>query len=203
MTKVKICGCRTPEDIKHAAEAGADFVGMVLAPNTTRFVPVGERSALVETAQHFGIPLVCVLRDNPMPVDPDEAKDWYPGDWVQWHGQEGSEWSAVDRRPAIRAVAGATGLREHAEFPCQHFLLDHDQPGSGKPFDWSSLQNVQLPKKWFLAGGLTADNVVRAVRTLRPWAVDVSSGVESSPGVKCKKKIQDFISAVQRADHPA
>ncbi|MCH2151538.1 MAG: hypothetical protein MK075_07875, partial [Phycisphaerales bacterium] len=97
MTKVKICGCRTPEDIKHAAEAGADFVGMVLAPNTTRFVPVGDRSALVKTAQHFGIPLVCVLRDNPMPAGPDEAKDWYPGDWVQWHGQEGSEWSAVDR----------------------------------------------------------------------------------------------------------
>ena len=203
MTKIKICGCRTPEDIKHAAEAGADFVGMVLAPNTTRFVPVGDRPALVETAQHLGIPLVCVLRDNPMPEGPDEAKDLYPGDWVQWHGQEGSEWSVVDRRPAIRAVAGATGLREHEQFPCQHFLLDHDQPGSGKPFDWSSLQNVQLPPKWFLAGGLTADNVVRAVRSLRPWAVDVSSGVESSPGVKCKEKIQDFISAVQQADHPA
>ena len=88
MTKVKICGCRTPEDIKHAAEAGADFVGMVLAPNTTRFVPAGERSALVETAQHFGTPGV---RPPGQPYSgwSDEAKDWYPGDWVRWHGQEG------------------------------------------------------------------------------------------------------------------
>lgn len=200
MTKVKICGCRTPEDIQHAVEAGADLVGMVLAPNTTRFVPVEARLPLVEAAGHFGVPLVCVLRNNPIPSGPAEARDWYPGDWVQWHGQEGPEWPSVDHRPSIRAVAGASGFREQSEFRCNHFLVDHDQPGSGRIFDWSSLQNVQMPKGWFLAGGLTAENVGRAVRTLQPWAVDVSSGVESSPGVKCKQKIQDFIAAVRRAD---
>ena len=87
MTKIKICGCRTPADIQHAAEAGADFVGMVVAENTKRYVPTEDRSPLVEAARDFDIPLVCVLRDNPKPKDQSEAEHWYPGDMVQWHGQ--------------------------------------------------------------------------------------------------------------------
>ena len=203
MTKIKICGCRNPEDIQYAAEAGADFVGMVVAPNSTRFVPAEDRPSLVQAATRFDIPLVCVLRNNPKPRDQIEAEDWYPGDMVQWHGQEDSSWSLTDSRPSIRAVGGAKGLVEHAGFPCRHFLLDHDQPGSGQPFDWSSLQDISLPKEWILAGGLNAVNVEVAVRTLKPWAVDVSSGVESSPGVKSLEKIQAFVTAVKRADHMA
>ena len=88
-------------------------------------------------------------------------------------------------------------------FPCRHFLLDHDQPGSGHAFDWGSLNASSLPEEWFLAGGLNAGNVENAIRTLKPWAVDVSSEVESSPGVKCREKIQEFVDAVRRADHKA
>ena len=203
MTKIKICGCRTPADIEYATEAGADFVGMVVAQNPTRFVPAEDRPSMVHAARHLGIPLVCVLRNNPKPSSAVEAIEWYPGDIVQWHGQEDSDWAKVDPRPSIRAVAGAKGLRQHADFPCRHFLLDHDQPGSGKPFDWSSLQHMELPKQWFLAGGLHAGNIDLAIRTLRPWAVDVSSGVESAPGVKCRKRIQDFVAAVRQAEHQA
>ena len=203
MTKIKICGCRTPADIQHAAEAGADFVGMVVAENTKRYVPTRDRSSLVAAARDFDIPLVCVLRDNPKPQDQSEADYWYPGDMVQWHGHEDESWSLIDCRPSIRAVTGAKGLLEHAGFPCRHFLLDHDQPGSGHPFDWGSLERCSLPEDWFLAGGLNAGNVENAIRTLKPWAVDVSSGVESSPGVKCREKIQEFVDAVRRADHKA
>ena len=200
MTKVKICGCRTPSDIQHASEAGADFVGMVVAPNTTRFVPAEDRLSLVAAARESGIPLVCVLRNNQKPSGPMEAQDWYPGDMVQWHGQEGPDWASIDPRPSIRAVSGVNGLIENANFPCQHFLLDHDQPGSGQPFDWNSLQQTKLPKEWILAGGLHPLNVDQAVRRLRPWAVDVSSGVESSPGAKCADKIRAFVDAVRQAD---
>ncbi len=203
MTKIKICGCRTPADIQHAAEAGADFVGMVVAKNTKRYVPTEDRWSLLEAARDFDIPLVCVLRDNPKPKDQSEAENWYPGDIVQWHGHEDETWSLVDSRPSIRAVSGAKGLLEHAGFPCRHFLLDHDQPGSGHAFDWGSLNDSSLPDEWFLAGGLNAGNVEDAIRTLKPWAVDVSSGVESAPGVKCREKIQEFVDAVRRADHKA
>ena len=203
MTKIKICGCRTPADIQYAAEAGANFVGMVVAVNTTRYVPPEDRPSLVEAASHFQIPLVCVLRNNSKPKDQTEAENWYPGDMVQWHGQEDSSWSLVDSRPSIRAVSGAKGLIHHAGFPCLHVLLDHDQPGSGQTFDWGSLKGVDLPEEWFLAGGLNSGNVGEAIRTLKPWAVDASSGVESSPGVKCREKIQAFVAAVRRADHKA
>ena len=203
MTKIKICGCRTPADIQHAAEAGADFVGMVVAENTKRYVPTEDRPSLVAAAREFDIPLVCVLRDNPKPQDKSEAERWYPGDMVQWHGHEDESWPLIDPRPSIRAVCGAKGLLEHAGFPCRHFLLDHDQPGSGHPFDWGSLEGSSLPEEWFLAGGLNAGNVENAILTLKPWAVDVSSGVESSPGVKCREKIQSFVDAVRRADHKA
>ena len=203
MTKIKICGCRTPADIQHAAEAGADFVGMVVAENTKRYVPTEDRSSLVVAAREFDIPLVCVLKDNPKPQDKSEAERWYPGDMVQWHGHEDASWPLIDARPSIRAVSGAKGLLEHAGFPCRHFLLDHDQPGSGHPFDWGSLEGSSLPEEWFLAGGLTAGNVENAIRTLKPWAVDVSSGVESSPGVKCREKIQAFVDEVRRVDQTA
>ena len=203
MTKIKICGCRTPADIHHAAEAGADFVGMVVAENTKRYVPTKDRSSLVEAARDFDIPLVCVLRDNPKPQDQSEAENWYPGDIVQWHGQEDESWPLVDSRPSIRAVSGAEGLLQHAGFPCRHFLLDHEQPGSGHAFDWDSLKGSRLPEEWFLAGGLNAGNVENAIRTLNPWAVDVSSGVESSPGMKCQEKIRAFVAAVKRADQKA
>ena len=203
MTNIKICGCRTPADIQHAAEAGADFVGMVVAQNTMRYVPTEDRSSLVAAASEFNIPLVCVLRDNPKPQDKSEAERWYPGDMVQWHGHEDESWPLIDPRPSIRAVSGAKGLLEHAGFPCRHFLLDHDQPGSGHPFDWGSLEGSSLPEEWFLAGGLNADNVENAIRTLKPWAVDVSSGVESSPGVKCREKIQAFVDEVRRVDQTA
>ena len=200
MTKIKICGCRSPEDIQHAAEAGADFVGMVVAPNTTRYVPDEVRPSLIAAASHYEITLVCVLRNNPKPRNPAEAENWYPGDMVQWHGQEDDDWPLVDPRPSIRAVSGARGLAENANFPCRHFLLDHDQPGSGQPFDWRSLQRIDLPKQWLLAGGLHSGNVEHAVRMLEPWGVDVSSGVESSPGLKCREKIRAFVEAVRRAD---
>ena len=203
MTKIKICGCRTPADIQHAAEAGADFVGMVVAENTKRYVPTEDRLSLLAAARDFEIPLVCVLRDNPKPKDQSEAERWYPGDMVQWHGHEDESWSLVDSRPSIRAVSGPKGLLEYAGFPCRHFLLDHEQPGSGLAFEWSSLEGSSLPEEWFLAGGLNAGNVEDAIRTLKPWAVDVSSGVESSPGVKCRENIQAFVDAVRRADHKA
>ena len=203
MTKIKICGCRTPADIQYAAEAGADFVGMIVAKRTKRYVPTEDRPSLVSAARDFDIPLVCVLRDNPKPKGQSEAENWYPGDMVQWHGHEDESWSLVDSRPSIRAVSGAKGLLEHPEFPCRHFLLDHDQPGSGHAFDWGSLEGSSLPEEWFLAGGLNAGNVENAIRTLKPWAVDVSSGVESLPGVKCREKIQAFVDAVRRADHKA
>ncbi len=199
MTKVKICGCRSAADIEAAAAAGADFAGMVLAPQSVRFVPPESRSRIVEAARSCNITLVCVLRNNPKPVDPAEAERWYPGDMVQWHGDEGSEWASLDQRPAIRAVSGADGLRKHGKFPCRHLLVDHPEPGSGQTWDWAALQPDAPEGDWFLAGGLDAENVGDAIRALNPWAVDVSTGVEASPGEKCPQKIREFAEAVRRS----
>ena len=190
---------------RHSARrrSGCRFCWHGCGRKTKRYVPTEDRPSLVAAARDFDIPLVCVLRDNPKPKDKSEAERWYPGDMVQWHGHEDESWPLIDSRPSIRAVSGAKGLLEHAEFPCRHFLLDHDQPGSGHPFDWGSLEGSSLPEEWFLAGGLNAGNVENAIRTLKPWAVDVSSGVESSPGVKCREKIQSFVDAVRRVDQKA
>ena len=200
MTKIKICGCRTSADVEAAAAAGADFAGMVLAPNTIRFVPPENRPAIVAAARASNITLVCVLRNNPKPADPVEAERWYPGDMVQWHGNEQAEWARLDPRPAIRAVSGADGFARHAHFPCRHFLIDHRDPGSGQAWDWDSLRSIALPGDWFLAGGLHPDNVRAAIDAVAPWAVDVSTGVEATRGQKCPKKIQDFVQAVRQSD---
>ncbi|MAV55647.1 MAG: N-(5'-phosphoribosyl)anthranilate isomerase [Phycisphaerae bacterium] len=200
MTKIKICGCQTPADIQHAAACDVDFVGMVLVPGTIRFVPPNQRPDLVKTARDCNVTLVAVLRNNPKPSTADESRSWYPGDMVQWHGQEDTSWSHVETRPSIRAVAGRHGLLEHANFPCSHVLVDHQNPGSGQPFDWPSLHEVPRPERWLLAGGLNAGNVAEAIRMLQPWGVDVSSGVESAPGVKCADRMMSFADAVRAAD---
>ena len=116
---------------------------------------------------------------------------------VQLHGQESAEYAA-ELRPhvqVIRAVSFHTGLdvERLKDFPADAFLIDGLEPGSGEQFGWGEAKSLQTLPRFILAGGLRPENVAEAVQTLNPYAVDVASGVEVSPGIKEKRKIQDFV----------
>jgi phosphoribosylanthranilate isomerase len=142
-----------------------------------------------------------------MDADPEEVRrtlERVPLNLLQFHGNESAAYCEQFDRPYIKAVSMAAGsdwrgvLRDHRSAAA--FLLDSHAPGSaggtGKVFDWDSIPPIDAPV--VLAGGLTCENVAEAVRRVRPWAVDVSSGVEDAPGIKNAEKIRQFISEAKR-----
>lgn len=198
-TKIKICGLTTPDAITAALEAGADFVGLVFHPASPRHVEIEVAAYL---AQYVPADVqVCGLF-----VDPDDQKlskvlENVRIDMIQLHGQESAprvkDIRARFGKPVIKAIGIATPkdleiAREMAS-EADWILLDAPGGGTGAAFDWKILQGFQSPKPWMLAGGLTAENVGIALSRLHPDAVDVSSGVEISRGVKDPAKIRTFI----------
>ena len=227
---VKICGLRDPSRAKVAIDAGADFLGVVFA-ESKRLVTVeqarairaatGPRVEVVDaSAEAFaaarraaGRPLlVGVFADQP----PDEINRIIAAtdlDLIQLSGGEHPSLAARLTRPALRAIhvaaEGAAGevLTEARRPPATVTLLDAQDAaargGTGRTFDWSLAAAVAGERAIMLAGGLTPENVAEAVRTVRPWAVDVSTGVESG-GVKDPGKIRAFLAAARAAcDAPA
>lgn len=195
--RVKICGLTRPEDVAAAADAGADAVGFVLAPSSRR-VDLPRVRELLAAAPPF-VTTVGVFVD-PSPEGLEEALA--AGlQLLQLHGHEPPE---LCRRFAPRVVK-ALRIREredlalldrYADWP---ILLDSPEPGSGCAFDWTWAAGLGDRRRLVLAGGLTPANVARAVQLVRPWAVDVSSGVESAPGVKDPALIHAFVEAVRAA----
>jgi anthranilate synthase/indole-3-glycerol phosphate synthase/phosphoribosylanthranilate isomerase len=222
---VKICGVRTAEAALAAAEAGADFIGMIFAPSK-RQVTIEQAKEIVHAVkavkQHQPVtsvgggwhhyharigtkPLVVgVFQDQPVQYI-NHVVQQVGLDVVQLHGHEPQDILPLIHRPAIQAfhmsqtISPAVMADMHREGYHSYTLLDtlvqdsKYQGGQGKTFDWTLARNIQIP--FILAGGLTVDNVAEAVRTARPWAVDVSSGVE----VDGHKDIQLIQSFVQRA----
>lgn len=204
-TRIKCCGMTRPEDALLAARLGADAIGMVFTARSKRRVTLEQAQAIREVLPPFVHVVALFMDDNASDVD--AISDSLRPDYLQFHGGESEPWCAQFGRPYLKAIAmgGTTAVPESLrDYPrAAALLLDGhglgEAGGSGKTFDWSSMPR-NLAQPLILAGGLTPGNVGEAVRIARPWAVDVSSGVESAPGIKDTHKLESFILAVRRAD---
>jgi len=200
--RIKICGLMRDEDVKFAVGCGADAIGFVFAHSPRRVTSVS-------AARLVGHVPANVLRIG-LFLDQEESEieqvlGEVPLDVLQFHGRETQRQCSTFGLPWLKALAmGDKGALEYAErdYPdAMGWLLDSHQVGqrggSGEKFDWSLVYTVDKPI--WLAGGLNAANVGQAIRTVRPFAVDVSSGVESAPGIKDADRISAFIEAVKKA----
>jgi phosphoribosylanthranilate isomerase len=203
-TRIKICGLSQEADVAAAVEAGADAVGFVLYGKSPRHVSAARAGELARTLPPFVTP-VCLFV-NAKADDINRALDHVPRAVLQFHGDETPEQCQAPQRPYIRAARMVEGFalvdfaRTFAS--ASALLLDADVQGyggSGKVFDWSLIPpSVPLPV--VLSGGLNPANVIDGVMRVRPWAVDVSSSVEASKGVKDAALIRRFCEAVREAD---
>ena len=197
-TRIKICGLSESVDIEAAAEAGADAIGLVLAENSSRSISPARAAALTDAAD----PRLTVIS---LMVDPSEhqVESRSPG-WIQLHGSEDAHLvqRAAELGPVIRAVPfddiEAIG-RWDADPNVARLLIDGHRGGSGIEFDHDAFAELaaSIVTPWILAGGLNPDTVAAAIERLHPWGVDVSSGVESTRGLKDPKRIAAFCQAVQ------
>ncbi|UMY19746.1 phosphoribosylanthranilate isomerase [Methylobacterium organophilum] len=207
---VKICGLSTEATLDAALAAGADLVGLVHFPKSPRHVDLDRARALAERARGRAERVVLL-------VDPDDALlaavvERVAPDVIQLHGHETPERVAAVRarfgRPVMKALGIATaadlaGLPAYAAVADRLLLdakppADADRPGgNGLAFDWSLIERAELAPGTMLSGGLTPESVAEALARTRLRAVDVSSGVETSPGIKCPDRIAAFIRAAR------
>lgn len=203
-TRVKICGITRPEDGRDAALLGADAVGLVFYAPSPRYVTPSRARAIVDALPPFTT-VVGLFFDAP-PREVSTVLEEVAIDLLQFHGAESPEYCAGFDRPYIKAMRVRAGMDLHgaaAQYEnAKALLLDHYQEGvaggTGKTFDWSWLP-ADLRGPIILAGGLTPENVAAAIRAVRPYAVDVSSGVEVTKGVKDRAKIGAFLRSVNDA----
>jgi phosphoribosylanthranilate isomerase len=205
-TRIKICGLTREEDVDAAVNAGADAIGLVFYPPSPRCISIERAAALCRLVPAFVT--VTGLFVNAEESFIRERMDALPLTCLQFHGDETASECGGYRLPYIKAARVKPGvdlLNYAASFPdARGLLLDTwvaAYGGSGKTFDWNLIpQNMPLPL--ILSGGLDAGNVGEAVRRVRPWAVDVSSGVEvaHAKGIKDAAKIAAFIAGVRNAD---
>ena len=192
MTKVKICGLSTPEAVQTAVEAGADYIGFVFAPS--------KRQVTLEQARQLatGIPKEVQkvgVFVSPQKEEVEEACRVVGLDLIQVHGPMDETILLEFPLQTIRAVQMGKD-RALPETGADYLLFDAPVAGSGQIFDWQELETQKVTKPFFIAGGLTANNVADAIRFFQPYAVDVSSGVETN-GIKDQEKIKRFIERVK------
>jgi phosphoribosylanthranilate isomerase len=203
-TRVKICGITRIEDALSAAQAGADAIGLVFDPKSPRHVSSEQAQAIARALPPFVT--VVGLFVNAAPDTVEAVLGRVNLDLLQFHGNETPQQCRRYHRPYVKAIAmqADVDLREKARLyaDAEGLLLDthvaHVAGGSGQTFDWNRVP-ADLGKAVILAGGLTPENVAEAVRKVRPFAVDVSSGVEQGKGVKDAGKINAFIEAVRES----
>jgi phosphoribosylanthranilate isomerase len=203
-TRVKICGLTREADVAAAVEAGADAMGCVLSPRSPRHVTLERAAALAAGLPPFVTPVLLLV--NAAPADVRAATEALPQAFLQFHGDETPADCEAPRRPYLRAVRMAPGvdLLDWARRfeSAAALLLDADVEGyggSGKRFDWSLIPpDVRSPL--VLSGGLSPASVIDGVLAVRPYAVDVSSGVEASKGIKDAALMRRFCEAVREAD---
>ena len=203
-TRVKICGITRIEDAMAAAQAGADAIGFVFDLKSPRHVTPDQAHAIARQLPPFVT--VVGLFVNAAPDMIESVLSRVPLDLLQFHGSETPQQCRRYHRPYIKAIPMQpdVDLHEKARLyaDAEGLVLDtavaHVAGGSGQSFDWNLVPR-DLGKPVILAGGLTPENVAEAVRTVRPFAVDVSSGVEQNKGIKDAGKIMAFIDAVRNA----
>lgn len=209
---IKICGLSTPETLEAALAGGADMIGLNFHPKSPRFVTLERAGELAAMARgKTEIVALIVDWDERRAVELAEA---LKPDWLQLHGRETPDEVAALRRATGLPVMKALGIAEAADLAAvgayhsvaDRILLDAKPPrdaafpgGHGRPFDWSLLAGLDPAQRFMLSGGLDPANVAQAIGIARPAGVDVSSGVESAPGVKDPARIAEFIAAARKA----
>jgi phosphoribosylanthranilate isomerase len=203
-TRVKICGLTRESDVQAAADAGADALGLVFYPPSPRFLALEQARALRRAVPPFVSAIALFV--NPSAEEVERVLERVQPDALQFHGEETPEFCARFGVPYIKACRVRQGVD----------LLEYWRPfsgasgwladafveaygGAGASFDWT-LVPAKLDRPLIVSGGLRRDNVRQAIRALRPWAVDVSSGVESAKGIKDAARIAAFIGEVRNAD---
>lgn len=204
--RVKVCGITSVTDARMVSDAGADAIGLVFYPKSKRHLNSTRAMEICHALPPF-VTVVGLFLD----ADTDVVREILaavPLDILQFHGSETPEYCRQFQRPYLKAV-GMKGLTEYGGFhtyaqrypDAQGFLADSHAPGAaggtGETFDWTQVPQ-DYPKPVILAGGLNPDNVAEAIRTSRAYAVDVSSGVESTPGSKDSAKVTAFMRGVAR-----
>ncbi len=203
MTRIKMCGIRRPEDITAVNEIRPDYVGFVFFPGSRRNISLETATALRKKLSP-GIQAVGVFVDEPPDTVVRLLREGVI-DLAQLHGHEDESYLSRLRHLTDRPLIQAFRIRSEADViaaqtsAADHILLDAGA-GDGRTFDWRLLSHVTRP--YFLAGGLTPDNVAEAVRQLHPWAVDVSSGIETD-GCKDPVKMRAFAEALRASQETA
>lgn len=212
MTLAKICGLTTTEALDAALEGGAAFVGAVVFPKSPRHIDPARAASLFARARGRA-KVVAVTVDADDALLAEIARTLKP-DLIQLHGAETRERAEQARTLTGAGIIKALPIRSDKDFAeaeawepfADHLMFDAKPPegaalpgGVGARFDWSLLADRAFRRPWFVAGGLNPSNVAEAVRISRAPLVDVSSGVESAPGVKERALIADFLKAVKAA----
>lgn len=203
-TRIKICGLTRPQDLEAAIHSGADAVGFVFYPPSPRYLGLVQAKELALRVPPFVTRVGLFVNAEPQQVRDTLAE--VPLDLLQFHGEEEADYCAQFGLPYLKAARVRPGVDllefAHTYASAQGILLDawvEAYGGVGQSFDWSLIPS-NLPVPMILSGGLHVDNVGEAVMKIKPWAVDVSSGVESAKGIKDAGKIAAFITAVRTAD---
>ena len=212
MTRIKICGLREEAHALATVEAGADFIGLVFAPSR-RQVTLAQAEKIASTVKKSGsaTEVVGVFVNMPAPTV-NKIADFCNLDWVQLSGDESWKYCREIARPIIKAIridkrqqisanlaAGSKNLSKQKHIYLLDSRVKGKYGGTGTTFNWNLARQVAEQFPIIIAGGLTPENVARAIKTAAPWGVDVSSGVETG-SVKDIAKIKAFIEAVRRFD---
>jgi phosphoribosylanthranilate isomerase len=204
-TAVKICGITRVEDALAAAHAGAHAIGLIFAAESPRRVSTSIARKVVEALPPFVTPVALFV--DPQAAEVDRVIGEVGPQLLQFHGDEAPDFCVRFSVPYIKVARVGPGV-DLLQYAGRHraakgLLLDAfvegSRGGTGSTFDWSLIP-ANLPLPLILAGGLDPDNVGDAVRRVRPWAVDVSSGVETAKGIKDAARIAAFIRGVRDAD---
>ena len=200
MTRVKVCGITRPEDAELAVELGAWALGFILWPGSARHVDPA-MAAGIARGMRRRVQLAGVFVNQPLDEVVRAAGD-LGLTHVQLHGDEGPSFcAAVAQRTACRVIK-ATRIRARSDVAdAERFHTDlhmFDGPGNGRTWDWGLAAERRNRTPLIVAGGLTAENVGEAIERVRPWGVDVASGVESAPGIKDPELLREFFAAVER-----
>ncbi len=203
-TRIKICGITRPEDALAASEAGVHAIGLMFYAKSPRYVALEQARAIRQHVPPF-VATVAVFMDAAEQDVANVVKEIRP-DYLQFHGSENEAFCMAYGLPYLKTIpmAGVDAMAYAAQYPnAAGFLLDSHAPGqaggSGQVFDWGRVPN-RFKTPLILAGGLKPENVELAVRQARPYAVDVSSGVESAPGIKDARLIKAFVEGVHRGE---
>lgn len=204
---VKICGLTRVEDALFAADEGAAFLGMIFFPGSERCITTDRARAIADAVRrrHPGesAPKLIGVFVNQDIEEMVDVADVVGLDLIQLHGSESPNICEKTRRPFVKAFRVSNAVPDTSGYDCEWILFDTYSPkvagGTGETFRWDLLDRWPRQAKFFLGGGLNPDNVAAAIRQVHPDAVDVSSGVEDSPGAKNHGKIRKLFEAIRSA----